>query len=266
MITFREMTGLTKVMVTVATLALVSIQAGCTISSKDASTSMTLFDALGRSKDTSAFGADKIFGIVSITAEVYIAQVDSDSSLSGALSALSSDKGFLQNSQQMLDKSIPTVFSSMSKTNNYILLPEKNVTDDNVYANTRASGNSMFGKKNIARGYKRISDKKNMASLARDLGLDAAVHVNITYGYSIDGTNYNGLVQVGKNYATVKVDLMAVNQDGKVIWKESDATLAERPVSSDSQVGDAANFKKLEPHMLQSLRATLGKIMSELNT
>jgi len=53
------------------------------------------------------------------------------SSLSGALSALSSDKGFLKNSQQMLDKSIPTVFSSMSKTSNYILLPEKNVTDDN---------------------------------------------------------------------------------------------------------------------------------------
>ena len=227
---------------------------------------MTLFDALGRSKDTSAFGADKIFGIVSITAEPYITQVDADSSLSGAFSALSSDKGFIENSQQMLDKSIPTVISSMSKTNNYLLLPEKNITGDNVYANTKASGNSIFGKKNIARGYKRISDKKNMASLARELGLDAAVHVNISYGYSIDGTNYNGLVQVGKNFATVKVDLMAVNQDGKVIWKESDATVAKSPVSGSSQVGDAADFKKLEPHLLQSLRATLGKIMGELNT
>ena len=266
MITNRKTTGVTKVIATVATLALIAIQTGCTISSKSASTSMTLFDALGRSKDTSAFGADKIFGIVSITAEPYITQVDSDSSLSGAFSALSSDKGFIKNSQQTLDKSIPTVFSSMSKTGNYVLLPEKNITGDNVYANTRASGNSIFGKKNIARGYKRFSDEKNMASLARDLGLDAAVHINISYGYSIDGTNYNGLVQVGKNYATVKVDLMAVNQDGKVVWKESDATIAERPVSSNSQVGDAANFNKLEPHLLQSLRATLGKIMSELNT
>ncbi len=198
---------------------------------------MTLFDALGRSKDTSAFGADKIFGIVSITAEPYITQVDADSSLSGAFSALSSDKGYIKNSQRVLDKSIPTVFSSMSKTNNYLLLPEKNVTGDSVYANAEDSGNSIFGKKNIARGYKRISDKQNMASLARDLGLDAAVHVNISYGYSIDGTNFNGLVQVGKNYATVKVDLMAVNQDGEVIWKESDATVAKRPVSSSSQPG-----------------------------
>ncbi|MDH3635409.1 MAG: hypothetical protein OES20_11965 [Gammaproteobacteria bacterium] len=266
MITINKKTGLKKIMVTVVVLALISIQPGCTISNKSASTSMTLFDALGRTKDTSAFGADKIFGIVSITAEPYITQVDADSSLSGAFSALSSDKGFFENSQQMLDKSIPTVFSSMSKTNNYLLLPEKNVTGDSNYANTKTSGNSIFGKKNIARGYKRISDKKNLASLARDLGLDAAVHVNISYGYSIDGTNYNGLVQVGKNFATVKVDLMAVNQDGKVIWKESDATVAKSPVSSSSQVGDAADFKKLEPHLLQSLRATLGKIMSELNT
>jgi len=266
MITTSKMTGLTKAIATVVTLILISIQPGCSISSKSASTSMTLFDALGRSKDTSAFGADKIFGIVSITAEPYITQVDADSSLSGALSALSSDKGFVKNSQQVLDKSIPTVFSSMSKTNNYLLLPEKNVTGDNVYANTRASGNSIFGKKNVARGYKRISDEENMATLARDLGLDAAMHVNISYGYSIDGTNYNGLVQLGNNYATVKVDVIAVNQDGKVIWKESDATIAKRPVSSSSQVGDAADFNKIEPHLLQSLGATLEKIMRELNT
>jgi len=266
MISISKTTGLAKLMATVVFLALISIQSGCSISNKSASTGMTLFDALGRSKDKSAFGADKIFGIVSITAEPYITQVDADSSLSGAFSALSSDKGFIKNSQQVLDKSIPTVLSSMSKTNNYLLLPEKNVTGDSVYANTRDSGNSIFGKKNIARGYKRISDKKDMALLARDLGLDAAIHVNISYGYSIDGTNYNGLVQVGKNFATVKVDLMAVNQDGEVIWKESDATIAKQPVGGSSQVGDAADFKKLEPHLLQSLSATLGKIMRELNT
>ncbi len=244
---------------------MIAALAGCHISNTGPTTSMTLFDTLGRTKSDEAFGADKVFGIVSITAEPYISKVGGDSSISGALSALSSDKGYLENSQQVLEKSVATFVGHLSKTTNYLLLPPNNIVTQSGYLNIRETSNGAFNKKNIARGYRKISDKKGLAMSAQNLGLDAAMHVNITYGYTQDSTNVAGLVQYGKYYATVKVDVLAVDESGRVIWKESQASVSARPVEAGTQVGDTANFRKLEPQLLQSLKTTMNNIMAGLD-
>ena len=238
---------------------------GCHISNTGPTTGMTLFDTLGRTKSSEAFGADKVFGIVSITAEPYISKVGGDTSISGALSALSSDKGYLENSQKVLEKSVPAVVGHLSKTTNYLLLPPNNIVTQSDYLTIRETTNNAFNKKNIARGYRKISDKKGLALSAQSLGLDAAMHVNISYGYTQDSTNVAGLVQYGKYYATVKVDVMAVDESGKVVWKESQASVSSRPVEASTSVGDTANFTRLEPHLLQSLNTTLITIMKGLD-
>ena len=246
-------------------LLLLLTLAGCEIRGTGPTSSMTLFDTMSRTKNTEAFGADKVFGIVSITAEPYITKVGGDSSVSGAISALTSDKAYLEDSQKILEKSVTTVVRDMSKTGNYLLLPPNNIVTQSGYLNIRETSNGAFNKKNIARGYRKISDKKGLATSAQNLGLDAALHVNISYGYTLDSTNVAGLVQWGKYYATVKVEVLAVDESGTVIWRDTQADISKRPVEASTQLGDTASFARLEPFLIQSLRSALGNIMTGLD-
>lgn len=247
-----------------AIVFVVAALAGCTIKSSGPKSSLNLVDALSRTQSSDAFGAGKVFGIVSITAEPYISRVGGDGSISGALSALSSDKGFLENSQQVLEKSVPSVVSHMSRTTKYLLLPPSNVVTQSSYLQLPETTNNPFNLKNIARGYRKISHKKGLAMSAQSLGLDAAMHINIAYGFTQDTTNIGGLVEYGKYFATVKVNVIAVDESGKVIWKDSRANVSDRPVEANTQIGVAANFAKLEPFLIQSLRTALNDIVTRL--
>ena len=262
----KSLSGSTRALISMLTLSLALVLTGCSIHSKSASTEGSLLEYLNKKQDAAAFGSDKIFGIVSITAVSKIHEVGADGTFTGLFSAMSEDRGFLENSQQILDKSIPYVVGSMSRTSKYLLLPQQNILADQAYAGVTSESNSAFNHNNVARGYKRITSKQHLASLARELGLDGAMHVQISYGFSNEGTNIGGLVNYGRNFASVKVNVTAVDDRGKVIWKASEASLSKQPVTSDNQIGSAANFRMLEPHLMQSLQTTLTKVMQDLES
>ena len=127
-----------------------------------------------------------------------------------------SDRDFFDDSQQVLDRSIPHIVASLAKTDRYLLLPQASILSDQAYTKVTPETNSAFNHTNVARGYKRISKQAQLAALARDMGLDGAIHVDVDFAYSNEGTNIVGLVDFGKNYATVKINVTAVNSDGKV--------------------------------------------------
>ena len=266
MFTLETNRALLKLTTLVGALLLSLGLSGCYVHSKSASTSTTLVDYLSTTKDNEGFGPDKIFGIVSITADSKIYQVGSNGSLTGMFSAASDDRDFYQDSQRVLDRSIPVIVKTMARTNQYVLMPPESVLSDRVYVGVTAEENSAFNHTNVANGYKRISKERRMAVMAQNMGLDGVMHVNVSYGYSNEGTNIGGLVDYGKNYATVKINVKAVDFRGNVIWKASEASLSSRPISAESEFGSAADFKKLEPHLMESLRTTLGKVMTDLES
>ncbi|MCP4238826.1 MAG: hypothetical protein GY770_35525 [Aestuariibacter sp.] len=254
-----------RLMVFFTILALTLTLGGC-FRSKSASSGGTLFEYLSTTKDSTAFGENKIYGIVSITAVPQIFQIDSDGSLLGAFSTLASDRDFFQNSQKILDKSTPVIVDSMARTKQYLLMPPISLLDDPAYVSAQEESNSAFDYKNIAQGYKRISQERRLAQLARSLGMDGAIHVDVTFGYSIDGTNIIGLVDFGKNYATVKINVTAVDTEARIVWKASESSIASKPVTTETEFGSAVDFKQLEPHLMESLRSTLGKVMDDLGS
>ncbi len=248
-------------------LSLTLTLGGCvSIRSKSASSGGTLFEYLSTTKDSTAFGENKIYGIVSITAGSKVIKVGGNGSLTGVLSTLESDRDFIQNSQKILDKSTPVIVDSMARTKQYLLMPQINLLDDPAYGSAQEESNSVFDHKNVAQGYKRISQERRLSQLARSLGMDGAMHVDVTFGYSNEGTNIGGLVDFGKNYATVKINVTAVDTEARVVWRASQSSIASKPVTTDTEFGSAVDFKQLEPHLMESLRSTLGKVMDDLES
>jgi hypothetical protein len=223
-----------------------------------------------------AFGSDRSFGVVSLTSDVYIVKVDvgESTTIVGAVKAMGKDDGYIEDAQETLDQSNQRIFQSFNQSGNFLLVPEQKILVTPDYEGRKADKRNYLNPTSrslhTAEGYKLFYKKGSLKKLARELNLDAAVHVNVRYGFTSKVFGVVGYAVKGSYYGTVTVEVLAVNPKGKVIWKDSAYSVSQKPVENSSTWGETANFTILKPLLpalaadaIENLLATLDEQLKE---
>jgi len=209
--------------------------------------------------DKAAFGPSKRFAVVSIASVKYF----------------QGEQGFFQmfksndkipgaDTQLMLDKLKPKILKSLEHSHYIRLLSERRVLRSRAYHNVKEDERVMkvflFSyDMNVAHHYKYISDPKKFAELARALGVDGVISVDMTFSVmsSKGGLSINGLSFGKKSYsASVAISALAYDKSGNVIWKDSTVKEAEpgdtkHIVLLDTSDMTATDFKKFQPSAIE---------------
>lgn len=205
--------------------------------------------------DKSAFGDRKRFAVVTINSmkdfhgEKGLTQMFKDTDeIPGA------------NTQPLIDRMATTIISTLDKSGNFTLVPERQVLNSSSYqrvAQDEKVTKVMFMSKdmNVAKNYKYISDPEKFAQLARELDVDGVISVNVNFSLTA-GKNFisvAGLSLGKKNYSVMASSAaVAYDRNGKVIWKDSTIKQAEPGDSKAIILLDfsdltGTNFEKLHP-------------------
>ncbi len=223
--------------------------------------------------DQAAFGPSKKFAVVSIASVKYF----------------QGEKGFFQmfksndkvpgaDTQVMLDKLKPKILKSLAQSHYIRLMSERRVLRSRVYHNIKQDEKVMkvfmFSyDMNVAHRYKYISDPKKFAELARNLGVDGVITVNMTFSVmaSKGGVTLNGLSFGKKSYsASVAISALAYDRSGKVIWKDSTVKEAEpgdtkHIVLLDTSDMTATDFKKFQPSAIDIGGKAVNVLLARFN-
>lgn len=204
-----------------------------------------------------AFGEKKKFAVVSISS---MKTLQGEQSISQQLS--SNDKIPGLNAQPILDKLSPKIINSLGKSRHFTLLPEGKVLASNAYKKLAEDDKSvkvLFMSVDMiaANSYKyiTITDEKKYAKLARDLGVDGVIAIQMNFSIASSGWHVAGLGK--KSYSsTVGISAVAYNKDGEVIWKDSTMKEAEPGDSKaiifiDPNMFSDTNFEKFHPSAVE---------------
>lgn len=223
--------------------------------------------------DKTVFGPSKRFAVVSIAAvktfegeQGLIQEFKKNDDIPGA------------NTQPMINKLAPKIISSLDSSRYIRLLPQRAVLRSRAYRRLKGDKRVMKAlfftyDMNVARHYKYISDPQKLARLAKQLGVDGVITVNMTFslqaskgGVSIAGLNFGK-----KSYsAMAAVSAMAYDTSGKVVWKDSTVKEAEPGDSKaiiliDTSDITATNFKKLQPSAIEIGGKAVNVLVSRFN-
>ena len=205
--------------------------------------------------DKAAFGTQKRFAVVSINSmkdfhgEKGLTQMFKDTDeIPGA------------NTQPLIDRMAPTIINALDQSKNFTLVPESQVLNSSAYRQLAADEKVMkvmFMSKdmNTAQNYKFISDPEKFGKLARELGVDGVISVNMNFSLTAGKNfiNVAGLSLGKKNYSVMaSSSAVAYDRNGKVIWKDSTNKQAEPGDSKAIILLDfsdltGTNFEKLHP-------------------
>ncbi len=202
-----------------------------------------------------AFGGQKKFAVVTIAA---------DKKFRG-------EKGMFQmfkkteniaggNTQPIIDKLKPKVLETLAKSDHFKLVPESRVLKSKVYKEMEEDNRMqkvlfISVPINVAEDYKYFSKPEKFGQLARELGVDGVISIQM--GFSITSSkaalNVQGVSLGRKSYSAVaSVSALAYDREGKVIWKDSTIKQAEpgdKKAIIILDVTDVTNtkFEKLQP-------------------
>jgi len=204
-----------------------------------------------------AFGAKKKFAVVSIAS---MKTLQGEQSISQQLT--SNDKIAGLNAQPILDKLSPKIINSLGKSRHFSLLPEGKVLTSNAYKKLAEDDKSvkvLFMSVDMiaANNYKyiTISDEKKYAKLARDLGVDGVIGIQMNFSIASSAWHVAGIGN--KSYSsTVGISAVAYNKDGDIIWKDSTVKEAEPGDSKaiiliDPNAFSDTNFEKFHPSAVE---------------
>lgn len=208
--------------------------------------------------DKAAFGAQKRFAVVSIAS---MKDFYGEKGLTQMFK--SSDEIPGANTQPLIDQLAPTIVSTLGKSGNFTLVPEKKVLSSPAYrklAEDEKTAKVLFMTKdlNVARNYKYVSDPQKFAALARELNVDGVIGITTNFSLTAGKNfiNVAGLSLGKKQYSVMAASAAtAYDRDGKVIWKDSTIKQAEPGDSKAIILLDvtdltATNFEKLHPSAL----------------
>ncbi len=167
------------------------------------------------------------------------------------------------NTQPIIDKLKPAIYGALGKNQLFTLVPEKSVLASKAYKGLAEDPHQMQVMfmnldMNEAGGYKYISDEQKYAKLAKDLGVDGVIA--LTFSFNV--TQSKGFVSImgismgKKSYsATVSSSVVAYDQNGKTVWKDSTMKEAEPGDAKAIIVFDTSdfggtNFEKFHPSAL----------------
>jgi hypothetical protein len=219
-----------------------------------------------------AFGWDKSFGLVSLTSDVYIVKVDLDdgATVTGLIAALDKDKGYMEDSRETLSESGDRIRRNFSQTTDFMLMPERAILVSAAYDDRKEDKRNFFNPTSrsfhTANGYKLFNKKKTLKKLAAGLNLDAAVHLNIRYGFTTEGWGVKGAFSKGACHGTVTVEVLAVDREGTIVWKDSAYSVAQTPVSPATEWSGTADFTKLTPTLHGLADEAIANLLADLAT
>lgn len=178
--------------------------------------------------DKKAFGAKKRFAVVSISS---MKTFQGEQSISQQFT--NNDKIAGTNTQPILNKLSPKIIKALDKSRHFALVPEETVFASKAYKNIAEDDKSfkiLFVpvSMNTANNYKYLSltDEKKLTKLAKDLGVDGVIGIQMNFSIVSSGWHVAGFGK--KSYSsTVGITAIAFNKDGMVIWKDSTMKEAE---------------------------------------
>lgn len=209
----------------------------------------------GADVNKAAFGEKKRFAVVSIASmkdfygEKGLAQMfKSTDEIPGA------------DTQPLIDTLAPTIVSTLDKSGNFVLVPEREVLSSAAYRSVTEDEKVMkvlFLTKdmNVAHDYKYISDPQKYAELARQLDVDGVIGITMNFSLTAGKSfiNINGLSLGKKSYSVMaSSSATAYDRDGNVIWNDSTIKQAEPGdtkaiILIDTTDLTGTNFEKLHP-------------------
>lgn len=168
------------------------------------------------------------------------------------------------NTQPLINRVQPRIFSTLAKSGQFTLTPESRVLANRAYRSVDEDPRVvkvlfMSEDINVANNYRYYSDPKKFAKLAQDLGVDGVIGVTMTFSVATGGGrfNINGLSLGKKSYsATASISAVAYNQKGEVIWKDSTMKEADPDDSKaiiiiDTSGFTGSDFEKLHPSAVE---------------
>jgi hypothetical protein len=212
----------------------------------------------GADVNKAAFGAKKRFAVVSIAS---MKDFYGEKGLTQMF--MSSDEIPGANTQPLIDQLAPRIISTLDKSGNFILVPQKSVLSSAAYRKVTEDEKTikvLFMTKdlNVAHNYKYISDPQKYAALARALDVDGVIGITTNFSLTAGKSfiNVAGLSLGKKQYSVMAASTAtAYDRNGRVIWKDSAIKQAEPGDSKaiiliDTTDLTATNFEKLHPSAL----------------
>ncbi len=121
---------------------------------------------------------------------------------------------------------LPRVLDALGGTRVFALVPEDQVI--------RAFPRELFvtapPDMEMAKGYPPPRPPRELAPLARQLGVDAVINLGVFFGYDATLLDY-GLDSVGAVHADVVFSVAAVDRSGRVVWRDVVSGRSRTPVS-----------------------------------
>lgn len=196
--------------------------------------------------DKTAFAPKKTYALVTIAAEKEIIGGQSTGQL---LTKNENIEGL--NTQPILEKLVPIVREKFAKTGFFTSMPAKKILASKAYKRSEEDERIVragLGKYEFipGKGYKYFKDPQKLAALAKELGVDGVVCVQMLFTVKAEkGGFYLGPLNLGKKEyrAGASVSVVAYDKTGKEIWR--DTTMKDAaPGDERSIVGlDFSDFK-----------------------
>jgi hypothetical protein len=216
------------------------------------------------------FGSGKTFAIVSIAAGSKMTVAGTGvgtaigTSLTGAIKSASSESGYSNKADDVFADTLPIVLKEFETSPHFRLAPEQWVLQHKAYQAIKGGDtNGTFVSWIVPNGYKYINTKEDLASLARELNVDAVVTITLGYSAGFTGVNALGLVAAGKHNAATTVTVGAIDRDGNGVWGDYETAHSKDGIGA---VGESANFAKLRPYFADSTRTAIQTLFQRLAT
>ena len=164
------------------------------------------------------------------------------------------------NSQPIIDKLAPRIIGTLGHSTRFTLVPESRVLPNRAYRAEQEDPRMvkvafLSTELNVAHGYRYFSEPQKYARLARELGVDGVIAVQVHFSISAGtmGMAIKGISLGRKTYsASATASAVAYNQKGDVVWKDSTTKEADPDdtralVMLDTSAFTGADFQKLQP-------------------
>lgn len=217
--------------------------------------------------DKKAFGKKKRFAIVSISGGNKIRSDNQSGGLIGGLKALSKKHSFSVDGMKILNGGGKIIESELRKSKHFTLVPSSRIIRSKAYKSLKGDkARKIFGAQIVpAKGFKYFKSKKTIKSLAKKLNVDGAIIIYSMYSVGFSGVTIgSGLIStgIGKQYGMVTISIIAMDKNGKRIWKQTQQYKSKKGMGS---TGGAADFKKMYPYFLQAAKNTTRKLLKKLD-
>jgi hypothetical protein len=217
-----------------------------------------------------AFGSSKTYALVSV---IYNPDINyfgggkgftmgGGTTASGLIKAAGKNNGYSRDAQEIFKTTFPKVLKAFQSTKSFKLLPERTVLKSEAYK--RAVGSKpkiLWSSFNLPPGYKYFDGENTITKLARDLHVDGVIIMHIAYGYTFKGVGFFGLVSAGTERGAVRINLFAINREGKTVWQDF---YIEESTESIGAVGESADFEKIHPLIIDAAIKSATGILDNL--